>query len=164
MRDQRLPIILLPKEGTLLDAGGDRYRILATQATTDGTYGLWEANVPPGGGPPPHRHSREEEGFYIIAGEVAVYVDGRRVLAQPGSFINMPKGTAHWFRNESDQPAKMLVLVSPGGMEGLFEKTGQLVTSIDEPIPPITDREKGLIARHAPEFGIELIHPPNHGE
>ncbi len=103
MADPRSPIVLLPNEGTLINAAGDRYRFLATRAGTDGTYGLWEAVVPPGGGPPPHLHTREEEGFYIIEGEVVVHVNDQRIVATPGSFINMPKGAIHWFRNESDQ-------------------------------------------------------------
>jgi len=49
---------------------GDVYRFLATGEDTNGKYALLEAIVPPGGGPPPHVHSREEEGFYILEGEI----------------------------------------------------------------------------------------------
>lgn len=162
MDSSRQPIVLLPDQGTLINAAGDRYRFLATRESTDGTYGLWEATVPPGGGPPPHLHTREEEGFYLIDGQVTVYVDGQTILATPGSFINMPKGSVHWFRNESNRPAKMLVLVAPGGMEAFFQKTGQVVQDPADPIPPITDEEKARIVRHAPEFGIELKMPTEH--
>ncbi len=162
MAQPRLPIVLLPDEGTLINAAGDRYRFLATREGTDGTYGLWEAVVPPGGGPPPHLHTREEEGFYLVEGEVVVHVNDQRIVATAGSFINMPKGATHWFRNESDRPAKMLVLVAPGGMEGLFWKTGQRVSDPSSPIPPITDEEKKRIAAYAPEFGIELKMPAGH--
>ena len=43
---------------------------------TNGKYALWEAIVPPSGGPPPHVHSREEEGFYILEGEITFTVNG----------------------------------------------------------------------------------------
>lgn len=161
MSDERDPIILPPNEGQTIDAGGDRYRMLATKNSTDGTYGLWEAIVPPGGGPPPHLHRREEEGFYIIEGEVTVYVNEHQVKATAGAFVNMPVGSTHWFRNESDQPAKMLVLVAPGGMEALFEKTGVPVTDLASPIPPLGDDEKKRIIETAPEFGIEIQAPPH---
>jgi quercetin dioxygenase-like cupin family protein len=162
MSNQHPPIVLLPGQGELIDAAGDRYRMLARSDQTNGSYGLWEAIVPPGGGPPPHLHTREEEGFYLVDGELAVYVDGQRVLATPGSFVHMPRHSTHWFRNEGDRPAKMLVLVAPGGMEGLFRRTGQPVVHGDSPIAPLSDEEKGRIARYAPEFGIELRLPADH--
>lgn len=156
MTANRSAHIVLPGEGALVDAGGDRYRFLASREVTDGKYGIWEAIVPPGGGPPPHLHTREEEGFYVVDGELAVYVDGQRVLAGPGSFVNMPVGSTHWFRNEGDRPAKMLVVVAPGGMEGLFKYTGRAVTDPASPIPPLGDEERQRIASAAPTFGIEI--------
>src|ERR1700680_3294479 len=64
------PIIRIPTEGRTIAVVGDVYRFLATGEDTNGKYALWEAIVPPGGGPPPHVHSREEEGFYILEGEI----------------------------------------------------------------------------------------------
>lgn len=156
MPDNRPPQVVLPSEGELIDAGGDRYRFLATREVTDGKYGIWEAVVPPGGGPPPHLHTREEEGFYVIDGEIAVYVDGRRVVAGAGAFVNMPVGSTHWFHNEGDQPARMLIIVAPGGMEGLFRQTGRAVVDPASPIPPLGYEEKRRIAAAAPTFGIEV--------
>ncbi|MGL6076696.1 MAG: cupin domain-containing protein [Fimbriiglobus sp.] len=156
MTVERTAKIVPPGEGPLLYAGGDLYRMLALSADTGGKYGLWEAIVPPGGGPPPHLHRLEEEGFYIIEGEVAVYVDGQRIVAKPGAFVNMPIGHPHWFRNESEQPAKMLVLVAPGGMEGLFQTTGSPATEATAPIPAMSSAEKHRLIETAPKFGIEL--------
>ena len=96
MTEQRTVTIRQPDEGELIDAAGDRYRFLAFASETDGTYGLWEATVPPGGGPPPHLHRREEEGFYVVSGEVTIHADGEAVVARPGAYVNMPKGSTHW--------------------------------------------------------------------
>lgn len=159
MQEERNPVVLSPNDGELIYAGGDLYRILATKETTEGKYGIWEAIVPPGGGPPPHIHRREEEGFYIIEGRVAVYVNDERVEATPGSFVNMPVGSTHWFRNEYDEPAKMLVMVAPGGMEALFKETGTVATDAEGPIPPLGDDEKKRILESAPKFGIEIQAP-----
>src|SRR5678816_4844138 len=59
-----------PTQGRTIAVVGDVYRFLATGEDTNGQYALWEALVPPGGGPPPHVHSREEEGFYVLEGEI----------------------------------------------------------------------------------------------
>jgi len=84
------------------------------------------------------------------------WTDGRRVVAGAGAFVNMPVGSTHWFRNEGNRPARMLVIVAPGGMEGLFRQTGRAVADRASPIPPLGDDEKRRIAAAAPTFGIEV--------
>jgi len=59
------------------------YRFLATGENTNGKYAIWEAIVPPGGGPPPHVHSREEEGFYILEGEITLHAGDKQVFGYP---------------------------------------------------------------------------------
>ena len=103
---------------------GDEYYYLATGKETDGQYFLFESIVPPGGGPPPHAQSREEEAFYILEGEVTFYAEGKEILATPGTYLNIPKGVIHRFRNNSDKNAKMLVFFAPAGIEKMFEEMG----------------------------------------
>jgi mannose-6-phosphate isomerase-like protein (cupin superfamily) len=71
------PIIRTPQQGCTLSLVGDVYRFLATGEDTNGKYTLIEALVGPGGGPPPHVHSREDEGFYILEGEIAFTIRSR---------------------------------------------------------------------------------------
>ena len=111
-------------EGRTIAVVGDVYRFLATGEDTDGKYALWEAIVPPGGGPPPHAHSREEEGFYVLEGEITFHIGADRIVATAGMFANMPVGTPHSFRNESSKPAKMLISVAPAGLEKMFFEVG----------------------------------------
>ena len=87
----RNPTIKIPPQGRIVAVLGDVYRFLATGEDTDGKYALWEATVPPGGGPPPHVHSREEEGFYILEGEITFTVNAERVMAKAGKL-----GTLVW--------------------------------------------------------------------
>jgi mannose-6-phosphate isomerase-like protein (cupin superfamily) len=154
--------ILGPQDGVTIDAVGDRYRFLATGGTTNGKYAVWEAIVAPGGGPPPHIHRREEEGFYVIEGHVTIYVDGRVVPAGPGCFVNMPVGSTHWFRNETDKPAKMLVFVAPSGLEAMFLQTGTAVKHKDDPIRPVGREDIERILSVAPTFGVEIKVPQGH--
>src|SRR5689334_7216669 len=107
------PILRPPGEGRVIAVVGDVYRFLATGAETDGRYATFEAVVPPGGGPPPHTHSREEESFYVLDGEITFTVDGGRIVAGPGTFANMPVGSLHAFKNESSRTARMLISVAP---------------------------------------------------
>src|SRR5262249_57472549 len=112
-----IPTIRKPSEGRTVAVVGDVYRFLAVGEDTDGRYALWEAIVPPGGGPPLHVHSREEEGFYVLEGEITFIIGDKRLVASAGMFANMTVGTTHSFKNESSKPAKMRIPVSPAGLE-----------------------------------------------
>src|SRR5262245_51095370 len=114
------PTLRRPTEGRTVAVVGDVYRFLATGEDTGGKYALWEAIVPPGGGPPPHVHSREEEGFYILEGEITFRIGEQRFVATAGMFANMPVGTPHSFANASNRPARMLISVAPAGLEKMF--------------------------------------------
>jgi hypothetical protein len=65
--------------GRTIAVVGDVYRFPATGEGTNGKYALREAIVPPGGRPPPHGHSREEEGFYVLEGEITIHRPERRL-------------------------------------------------------------------------------------
>src|SRR5579864_8516659 len=93
------PVVRQTTEGRLIAVVGDVYRFLATGEDTNGKYALWEAIVPPGGGPPPHVHSREEEGFYILEGEITLQIGDQRLVATAGTFANVSVGTLHSFKN-----------------------------------------------------------------
>lgn len=148
-----------PPQGRTVAVVGDVYRFLATGQETDGRYALWDALVPPGGGPPPHVHSREEEGFYVLDGEITFTVNGERVVATAGTFSNMPVGTPHSFKNESDRPARMLISVAPAGLEQMFFEVGVLLAEgATTALPPTKEEIEKLLAV-APKYGIEILVP-----
>src|SRR5438876_265687 len=93
-------------EGPAYWVVGDRYTILASGEDTGGAYALIHAEVPPGGGPPPHVHRREDEAFYVLEGDLAVQADGRTLLAAVGSWITLPRGSRHTFRNTGPTAAR----------------------------------------------------------
>ena len=64
----------------------------------------------------------EEEGFYVTEGEVVFRAAGRQVLATPGTFIHVPRGVPHSFKNESEAVARMVFFFVPAGIEEMFEK------------------------------------------
>ena len=101
---------------------GDAYSFLVTGDDTDRNYSFVDALVPPGGGPPPHIHTREEECFYILEGELVFRAGGQLVNATPGTLLHAPRGVAHHFKNESDKPAHMVFFFVSAGIEAMFEK------------------------------------------
>jgi quercetin dioxygenase-like cupin family protein len=146
-------------EGRTVAVVGDLYRFLATGADTNGKYALCEVIVLPGGGPPLHVHSREEEGFYILEGEIMFQVGEKRIVATAGMFANMSVGTLHSFKNETDRPARMLILVAPAGLEKMFFEVGQPVPVGVQTAPPPTQEEIKKLLTVAPRYGIEIKLP-----
>ncbi len=154
------PIIRTAGQGRTLAVVGDVYRFLATGDDTQGKYAMWEALVPPGGGPPPHIHSREEESFYVLEGEITFSVNGQTIVASAGTFANMPIGSLHSFRNESDRPARLLISVAPAGLEQMFFASGVPLTEGATTAPPPTQQEIEKLLEIAPNYGIEIRLPP----
>jgi quercetin dioxygenase-like cupin family protein len=153
------PTIRIPTRGRTVAIVGDVYRFLATSEDTSGQYAVWEAIVPPGGGPPPHIHSREEEGFYVLEGEITIQVGKERIVAKAGTFANMPVGSLHSFKNESNQTAKMLISVAPAGLEQMFLESGvPLAEGATTALPPTKEEIEKLVAI-APRYGIEMKLP-----
>ncbi|MGY1805168.1 cupin domain-containing protein [Blastococcus sp. SYSU D00922] len=103
--------------------GGGAAHYLATGASTAGAFGLyrWEMGPAPTG-PGPHFHRGITESFYVLEGTVRLY-DGEQWLdGGPGDFLHVPEGGVHGFRNESGEPASMLLLFTPGApREDYFE-------------------------------------------
>jgi quercetin dioxygenase-like cupin family protein len=155
------PIIRKPTEGRTIAVVGDVYQFLAVGAETNGKYALWEAIVPPGGGPPPHLHTREEEGFYVLEGEITYQIGDQRIVATAGMFANMPVGTPHSFKNETKRTAKMLISVAPAGFENMLFEVGQPLPAGSTTAPPPTKEEIDKLLAIAPKYGIEFKLPKN---
>ncbi|GGO73255.1 cupin domain-containing protein [Nocardioides deserti] len=114
-----------------LDTLGGFAHYLATGATTDGRYGLYRWDMgPQPGGPAPHFHRTMSEAFFVLSGTVRLH-DGRDWSdAGPGDFCHVPEGSVHAFRNESGEPASMLILFTPGApREAYFEGLVEMFTS-----------------------------------
>jgi quercetin dioxygenase-like cupin family protein len=152
----RKPTLRAATEGRTIAVVGDVYRFLATGEETNGKYALFEALVLSGGGPPPHVHSREEEGFYILEGEITLTVNGERVVATAGMFANMPIGTPHSFKNESDKPARMLISIAPAGLEKMFFEVGVPLPPGATTAAPPTKEEIERLLSIAPKYGVEI--------
>ncbi|ADB18183.1 Cupin 2 conserved barrel domain protein [Pirellula staleyi DSM 6068] len=147
-------------EGKTFAIVGDIYRFLVTGDETGGAYAMWEAVVGPGGGPPPHIHSREEESFYILEGEITFTIGDQTVVATPGMFANVSRGTAHSFRNQTEKPARMIISVAPAGLEKMFISIGTPCL-ITDPVPPITPADIERVIAAAPQYGVTLLLPPH---
>jgi len=85
------------------------------------SYSLTEWDVEPGTqGPPVHIHHEHDEGFYVMSGHFGFVLDGITTYGKPGAHVLVPKGHAHSFWNAGARPGKLLLIVSPPGLEQYF--------------------------------------------
>lgn len=151
--------IRAPGEGRKIGIVGDVYRFLATGEETDGKYATFEAIVPPGSGPPPHIHSREEESFLVLEGEMTFQLGDERFTAGEGTFLNMPVGSLHCFKNESDKTARLLISLAPAGLEEMFFEVGTPLADDVTKAPPPSETEIKKLLKAAPRYGVEIKVP-----
>jgi mannose-6-phosphate isomerase-like protein (cupin superfamily) len=95
---------------------GHPYAVKASTDDTGGAYALAEATIT-GEGPPQHIHRAGEEAFYVLEGQVDVLVGDQTVHGTAGSFVLIPRGIVHTFWNAGSTPARLLVIISPPGVE-----------------------------------------------
>lgn len=107
-------------EGSSRWFSGDTYTIKASSETTNGSLGLVEATVPPGNGPVAHAHTRTDEAFYVLNGEVEILDGERTFTAGVGDFVFVPRGTRHRFKNTGVHAARILFMFTPPGEERVF--------------------------------------------
>ncbi len=74
--------------------------IKATGKETGGRYTLVEVLDPEGEGPL-HVHHREDEGFWVLEGELTFQIGDETIKASPGSFLSGPKDIPHRYTVES---------------------------------------------------------------
>jgi quercetin dioxygenase-like cupin family protein len=147
-------------QGKTYSIVGDKYTLLATGAQTNGAYCLAESTIPPGGGPPPHYHTREEEAFYVLEGEVTFTVKDNTVVAEPGTFLQVPRHTPHAFKNAGNIPARMLILCTPAGFDEFMAEVATELPSADSPPVPPSPAEIEKLLAIAPDYGIVMLPPP----
>ena len=149
---------LFPGEGKSLWVAGELVTLKVVGEEVDEAFSLWEEVTPPQGGPPPHIHRREDETFYVLEGELEFLVGDRTVQAAAGSVVYAPRDNPHTFKNVGTTPSRILVLVTPAGLEKFFEEVGEPVTDPSSP-PAFGAKEIERLLAVAPKYGQEILPP-----
>ena len=97
----------------------------ASRHSTGGALSVFETTIE--AGPPLHVHDREDECFYVLDGDLSVRCGGDAFDATAGSFVFLPRGRPHRFQAK-DQPARLLLVVVPGGIEDYFGQINKAST------------------------------------
>ncbi len=154
------PRHLAPTEGRTVRVIADLVTFKALAADTGGAYSLFETTTLPQGGTPPHRQHYEEEAFFVLEGTYTFRIGDETVALGPGGFAFVPRGTIHAFTNTGSGPARMLILVTPGGIhEQFFAEIGEPIADPAAP-PPAGPPDVEKLLAVAAKYGVEILPPP----
>jgi quercetin dioxygenase-like cupin family protein len=145
-----------PDTGPTLDVLGVPHVYKAMAADTGQQFSVWESIVPPGAGAPAHTHTREDEAFYVLSGEVLVELEGAAdpLRLGPGGLLFAPRNRRHGYRNIGSVAARLLVFAVPGsGLDRMFAAFAAASKRAGH-APPIE-----TIAAIAEQYGV-VMHPP----
>jgi quercetin dioxygenase-like cupin family protein len=125
----------------------------ARSEETGGAMTALESVVAPGEGPPLHLHVDQDEFIYVLEGMLRVKLAEAIREAPAGSFVFIPRGVAHTWKNAGDGPARFLFGFAPAasGMERFFERGAEF------------EAEAWIaegFGRFAGDAGMELLGPP----
>ena len=134
---------------------GAHVNVLGSEVTykltgTD-TYGLLtviEDYNAPGIGIPPHVHSREDEIFRVLEGEVEFMLGDEKLVLRPGDVAFAPRNVPHSWTVVGDRPARSLMIATPSGIERMFDELGKLAGG-----PP----DLGKVAAICSRYGIQFL-------
>jgi len=121
---------------------------------TGGAYCLMEASLAPGMGVPRHTHTREDEAYFVLVGELEVIVGENRFVLNPGDTLIAPRGIPHQLRNSGVNENHYLLTFSPSGFEGFVMATA--VPAPDNAAAPTMPPATAVRNVHdlATEYGI----------
>jgi quercetin dioxygenase-like cupin family protein len=156
--NENMEILLNQGEGESFWVLGDLYTFKATGKQTNGAFTVIDQIIQPQGGPPPHVHHREDEAFYVLNGKFSFLSGEKQKVFEKGSFVYIPKGTLHTFKNIDDQQGRLLVIITPAGLEEFFYSIGTPAADMATPPafePAIIDKVMQL----ANAYQMDIILP-----
>jgi quercetin dioxygenase-like cupin family protein len=154
------PIALQPDEGEALWFMGMLATIKASTEGTGGQFAVIEHAGPQNSGSPLHVHHREDEWFYVLEGELTVWVDGQVIRAPAGSFVFGPKDMPHTFMVSAPEGARFLLVTEPAGFESFMRSSAEPARALTLPPPPSAPPDVERLGALAAEYGIDILGPP----
>lgn len=127
---------------------GGYFQTLIAPDQTGNALALLELTLPKGAEPPPHIHTREDEAFYVLDGEISVTVADNVTILKPGEALFAPCHVPHSFKILTEK-ATLMNLISPGTLWNYFmefsEPLSELPETVAMPAQPPAERMKAML-------------------
>lgn len=141
-------------EGVVVNNPFHPATLLLASRESQGDLTIYEFLLPPRSpGSPPHTHTREDEYFYVVSGQLNILSGSETKVLNPGDFAALNRGNAHMFWNGGDVDARLIMATGGGSFEAFMADAAAVV----EAAKPQTQEDFGAaIGRHAAAHGIYI--------
>lgn len=139
--------IVKDSEGDVLNVIGDIQTHKLVGSDTGNQIVEWVDNVEPGVGIPPHIHTKEDEIFRVIKGQIEIMIDGKTTILNEGDIAFAPKEIPHSWKVVGTEKAKMITSAFPAGIENMFKELAKLPAG-----PPDFEKVSEICAKHGISF------------
>ena len=156
--DRSLEILLHAGQGESFWVLGDLYTFKVTGKQSNGSFTVIDQIIQPQGGPPPHSHRREDEAFYVLEGTFSFLSGDKEEEFEAGSFVYIPKGTLHTFKNIGPEKGRLLVTITPAGLEEFFYAIGTPAAGSATP-PPFDPEIINKLMKLAGDYQMDIMLP-----
>ncbi|WP_116124311.1 cupin domain-containing protein [Lewinella sp. IMCC34183] len=126
---------------------GSEVTLKLTGADTYGFLTMLEDHNAPGVGIPLHVHTREDEVFRVLEGQVEFVLGEETMVLGAGDVAFAPRNIPHSWRVVGDKPARSIMLANPSGIEFMFEELGKLTGG-----PPDLSKVAEICGRYGISF------------
>ena len=141
------PLIVRAGTARSIKLGPDPWCFLAAGNDTDDRFDLIHGSISYLQGPPLHVHEHQDDTFYVLEGVLTIQVGDEIVELHPGDVASAPKGTPHTFTNVYQDIARVINVMTPGGLDRCLEEYAAIMGTPPDP------------ARFTQEHGITMVGP-----
>jgi quercetin dioxygenase-like cupin family protein len=120
-------------------------KVRVRSSHTNGVLAVIEETLVPKAFVTPHVH-RNDVWVYVLNGEIGVLVGDDITTARAGDWALKPRDVQHAMWNSSDEPARIVEVLTPGGSEAWFEELAGLER-----------RDSDGFERACRRYGIEFL-------
>jgi quercetin dioxygenase-like cupin family protein len=153
-----------PEQGVRFELRpGEVMTWMATEGTTKGAYDLVDLRVDSGVRSTLHKHYAHDEAFYVLDGKFRMRFGSEIIEAMQGSFLFVPRGTPHAWLNEDNEPGRVLLIFTPGGMSEFFLGMNSLspaIRSVGGDLSKLDREVSERMAALAKQFEYETLERP----
>jgi len=162
MDKQLNPIVLQNQQGRALWHFGALLNFKALGAETGGQYWALDGLADKHMAVPLHAHTREDEIWFVLEGEIAFILGEETKVGGPGTFVHIPRNTPHTFQVRSET-ARWFGFGLSGNLDEWFFETGEPAKSLTIPPHPSelpTEAAINAITASLKAYGTDTLGPP----
>ena len=134
-------------------------RVRVSGEQTGGAFALADHLAQRGNASPVHVHDRDDETFFVLDGELRVFVGEEEHLAGPGTVAVLPRRLRHAYVVIS-ATARFLTVHTPAGFEQFAVGVGQPAQALTLPPESTGPPDFAALAQAAARHGITILAPP----